>query len=53
MSHRLGSVITLGAPVDLLTVGLLEIIASRDVSVTAAYTTGTSIDVEPIEGRAV
>jgi hypothetical protein len=42
-----------GAPVDALTIGLLEIIASRDVSVTAVYTTGTSLDVEPIEGRAV
>jgi hypothetical protein len=42
-----------GAPVDALTIGLLEIIASRDVSVTAVYTTGTSLDVKPIEGRAV
>jgi hypothetical protein len=42
-----------GAPVDALTIGLLEIIASRDVSVTAVYTTDTSLDVEPIEGRAV
>jgi len=42
-----------GAPVDALTIGLLEIIASRDVSVTAVYTTSTSMDVEPIAGRAV
>ena len=42
-----------GAPSDSLTIGLLEITASRDVSVTAVYTTGTSLDVEPIEGRAV
>lgn len=42
-----------GAPSDSLTIGLLEIIASRDVSVTAVYTTGASLDVAPIEGRAV
>jgi hypothetical protein len=42
-----------GAPGDALTIGLLEIIASRDVSVTAVYTTGTAMDVESIEGRAV
>jgi hypothetical protein len=41
-----------GAPSDSLTIGLLEIIASHDVSVTAVYTTGTSLDVELIEGRA-
>lgn len=42
-----------GAPAEALTIGLLEIIASRDVSVTAVYTTGTSLDVEPIEGHPV
>lgn len=42
-----------GAPLDSLTIGLLEITASRDISVTAIYTTGTSLDVEPIAGRAV
>jgi hypothetical protein len=42
-----------GAPVDGLNIGLLEIIASRDVSVTAVYTTDTSLDVTPVEGRAV
>jgi len=41
-----------GASTDALTIGLLEIIASRDVSVTAVYTTGTSLDVETFEGRA-
>ena len=45
-----------GAPLDgltSLTIGVLEITASRDVSVTAIYTTGRSIDVEAIHGRAV
>ena len=40
-----------GAPTDPLTIGLLEIIAARDVSVTAIYTTGTSLDVQPVTGR--
>jgi hypothetical protein len=35
-----------------LTVGVVEIIASRDLAVTATYTTGSSIDVEPVAGRA-
>jgi hypothetical protein len=42
-----------GAPVNGITIGVLEIVASRDVAVTAAYTTGTSLDVEPIVGRAI
>ena len=45
-----------GAPLDgltSLTIGVLEITASHDVSVTAIYTTGRSIDVEAIHGRAV
>jgi len=42
-----------GAPVDAPTIGVLEIIASRDVAVTAVYSTGASLDVEPIGGRAV
>lgn len=42
-----------GAPSDAITIGLLEIIATRDVSVTAMYTTGTSLDVETVEGRAI
>ena len=45
-----------GAPLDgltSLTIGVLEITASHDVSVTAIYTTGRSIDVEAIQGRAV
>ena len=45
-----------GAPLDgrtSLTMGVMEITASRDVSVTAIYTTGRSIDVEAIHGRAV
>jgi hypothetical protein len=40
-----------GAPSDPLTIGLIEIIASRDVSVTAIYTTGSSVDVQLITGR--
>ena len=42
-----------GAPVEALSIGLLEMIASRDVSVTAVYTTGTSLDVKPVEGHSV
>jgi len=40
-----------GAPVNGLTIGLLEIVASQDVAVTAVYTTNTSLNVVPIEGR--
>ena len=42
-----------GAPVDALTIGVVEIIASRDVSVTAVYTTGRSLDVKPVQGHLV
>jgi hypothetical protein len=42
-----------GASSDALTIGLLEITVSRDVSVTAVYTTDTSMDVESIEGHTV
>jgi hypothetical protein len=42
-----------GAPVGALTIGLLEIVASGEVSVTAVYTTGTSVEVKRIEGRAI
>jgi hypothetical protein len=40
-----------GAPVDALTVGVLEIIATRDVSVTAVYTTASAIDVVQVSGQ--
>jgi hypothetical protein len=40
-----------GAPTDPLTIGLLEIIASRDISVTALYTSGTSVCVQLMTGR--
>jgi hypothetical protein len=44
----------LGAPLDGgLTLGVLEITASHDVSVTAVYTTGSSLKVNAIKGRAV
>lgn len=45
-----------GAPLDGLTsvtLGVMEITASRDVSVTAIYTTGCSLKVNAIKGRAV
>lgn len=42
-----------GGSSDSLNIGLLEIIASGNVAVTAVYTTGTSLDVETIEGKAV
>lgn len=42
-----------GAPVDALTIGILEITATHDVSVTAIYTTSTGIDVVPVGGRPV
>jgi hypothetical protein len=42
-----------GAPVSGITMGVLEIVASRDIAVTAVYTNGTSMDVEPVAGRAV
>lgn len=42
-----------GEPIDALTIGVLEIIASRDVSVTAVYTTNKSVDVVLIQGHAV
>jgi len=42
-----------GSPVHSLNIGLLEITASRDVAVTAVYTTATSMDVQTIEGHAV
>ena len=41
-----------GAPVGALTIGLLEIVASGDVSVTAVYTTGSSINVRSIAAHA-
>lgn len=40
-----------GAPVDALTIGLLEITATRDVSVTAVYTTASAIDVVQLTGQ--
>lgn len=40
-----------GAPVDALTIGLLEITATADVAVTAIYTTCTGIDVVQVDGR--
>ncbi|HEX8603747.1 MAG TPA: hypothetical protein VF774_13965, partial [Pseudoduganella sp.] len=42
-----------GAPVDALTIGLMEITATADVAVTAIYTTGTGIDVVQVDGRAL
>ncbi len=42
-----------GAPVDTLTIGVMEIIASRDLSVTAVYTTDGSLDVKPVQGHLV
>lgn len=43
-----------GAPLDGgLTLGVLEISASHEVSVTAVYTTGRSLKVNAIKGRAV
>ena len=42
-----------GAPVDALTIGIMEIIVPRDVSVTAIYTTDKSIDVVYVEGQQV
>ena len=42
-----------GAPVDALTIGLLELMASRDVAVTVVYTTGSSVEVESVPGRTV
>ncbi len=42
-----------GAPVDAFTVGLLEIIASRDVAVAAVYTTAASLDIVAIQPHAV
>lgn len=42
-----------GAPVDALTIGIIEIIVPRDVSVTAIYTTDKSIDVVQVEGQKV
>ena len=43
-----------GAPLDGgLTIGVLEISASHEVSVTAVYTTGRSLKVNPIKGRAI
>jgi hypothetical protein len=47
---RIGQLL-FGAPVDALTIGILEITATRDVAVTAIYTTGTGIDVVPVDGR--
>jgi len=50
---RIGELL-FGAPVDALTIGILEITATRDVAVTAIYTTGaTGIDVVPVHGRPV
>ncbi|QBE65143.1 hypothetical protein EWM63_20860 [Pseudoduganella lutea] len=50
---RIGELL-FGAPVDALTIGILEITATRDVAVTAIYTTGTTgIDVVPVHGRPV
>jgi hypothetical protein len=43
----------LGASVNSVTIGVLEIVASRDVAVTAIYTSGTSLDVQPVAGRAI
>jgi hypothetical protein len=40
-----------GAPVDALTIGILEIIATRDVSITAVYTTDSAIDVVQVSGQ--
>jgi hypothetical protein len=42
-----------GAPVDALTIGILEIIATRDVSITAVYTTCSAIDVVQVAGQQV
>ena len=38
---------------SLSVVGLVEVIASRDVSVTAVYTTGRSLDVKTVQGHLV
>jgi hypothetical protein len=40
-----------GAPVEALTIGILEITATGNVAVTAIYTTGTGIDVVQVDGR--
>ena len=42
-----------GGAVTSFNVGQLEITASRDVAVTAVYTTAASVDVQTIEGHAV
>ena len=42
-----------GDSVNSLNIGLLELTASRDVAVTAVYTTATSLDVQTISGREV
>ena len=42
-----------GGPVSALTIGLVEIVASRDVAVTAIYSTATSLDVPIIEARPI
>jgi hypothetical protein len=43
----------IGGATNGITLGVMEIIASGDVAVSATYTTGASIDVEVIVGRAV
>ncbi|MUI15039.1 hypothetical protein GJV26_21595 [Massilia dura] len=47
---RIGELL-FGAPVDALTIGLLEIVATHDVAVTAIYTTCTGLDVVQVDGR--
>lgn len=42
-----------GAPVDALNISVMEIIASREVSVIAIYTTGQAIDVITVAGQPV
>ena len=47
---RIGELL-FGAPVEAVTIGLMEIVATRDVAVSAIYTTATGIDVVPVLGR--
>lgn len=42
-----------GAPVDALAIGVMEILAPRDVSVTAMYSTSQGIDVVAVTGQPV
>lgn len=47
---RIGELL-FGAPVEGLAIGLLEVMASRDVAVSVVYTTGADIDVVSVTGQ--